>query len=106
MEQQRSNIVKACVAGIVTLVVGLLLLGIPGAIVLEALATIGTIRTVTGDAAWPAAIVVTMAGAVMVTLASLAMRTAMPGLSGWRHMLAAAALALIATALLTAVALR
>ena len=106
MKQRWSNVLKACIAGALTLVGGLLLLDIPGAIVLEALAVIGVIKKVTGDAAWPAAILVTVAGAVLISIASLVMRRAAPGLVGWRHALAAALGAVIATAALTALVLR
>lgn len=106
MTQSWSNVLKACIAGALTLVGGLLLLGIPGAIVLEGLAALGMIRKMTGDAAWPAAILVTVGGAAMVTVASLAMRSMRPALTGWRHALAAAALALFVTALVTALVVR
>ena len=100
----RFDILKALLGGGLTAVGGLLLLGLPGAAVLEALTYIGMTRPITGDAAWPAAILVTIAGGVCVALTSLALRRSSPGLTGWRHALATAGLALVVTCLGTILA--
>lgn len=101
----RTWFLKALAAAVITAVVGLLLLGLPGGFVLEGLKLIGRARQITGDRAWPAAIVITIAGAMSVIPASLALRFWAEHLAGWRHGLATAGVAFALTFVVSALLL-
>jgi hypothetical protein len=98
--------VKAVVAAIVVGGMGLLLLGLPGAAVLEILLALGLVRTLASDAAWPLAIMTTVAGASLIVPASLMLRYQWPHITGWAHVWRTALLALAATFVFAALAAR
>ncbi len=98
--------VKAMVAAIVVGGAGLLLLGLPGAVILEILQALGLARKLASDAVWPLAIMATVAGASLIVPASLILRYQWPQISGWPHVWRTALLALAATFVFTALAAR
>ena len=85
-------ITGACVAAGVFLGVGVLTLGLPGTIFLELLGP-----KLPSDSIWPMAIAITEVGAVIIVPASLALRLALPRVSGWSHVLATALVSIVAT---------
>jgi hypothetical protein len=85
--------VKAVIAAVVVGGVGLLLLGLPGAAVLEIIDSLGLAGKIASDAAWPLAIFITIAGASLIVPASLALRYWWPGITGWAHVWRTALLA-------------
>jgi len=89
--------VKAVVAAVVVGGVGLLLLGLPGAAVLEIIDALGLGGNIASDTAWPLAILVTVAGASLIVPASLALRYWSPGIAGWAHVWRVALLACAGT---------
>ena len=97
-------IVKAVIAAIVAGGVGLLLLGLPGAAVLEIVVALGLAGNVASDAAWPLAIFITVAGASLIIPASLALRYWWPGIASWAHVWRTALLACVGTFVFAALA--
>jgi hypothetical protein len=98
--------VKAVVAAIVVGGAGLLLLGLPGAVIIEFLQALGLARKLASDAVWPLAILTTVAGASLIVPASLTLRYQWPQIAGWAHVWRAALLALAATFVFAALAAR
>lgn len=96
--------VKAVVAAIVVGGVGLLLLGLPGAAILEIIQAVGFARNLASDAAWPLAIFTTVAGASLIIPASLALRYWWPHIAGWAHVWRTALLACSGTFVFAALA--
>ena len=69
-------------AGIV-FAIGMLTLGLPGAMFVEVLIPAG--RKLPPDSAWPLAILITLVGALIIVPVSLALRFVMPHAVGWHH---------------------
>jgi hypothetical protein len=67
----KSLLVASVVAGVL-MFVGLLLLGIPGAILLEIPTWLGVAKGIEGDGAWPAAILVTLVWPMFIPLGVIA----------------------------------
>lgn len=88
-------IVKAFLSAGAAFVVGMALLGLPGAVFLEAI--YGPQPNLPPDAAWPLAIFITQAWALMIAPASLVLRFATPTVVGWGHVGATALLTIAAT---------
>jgi hypothetical protein len=80
-------------------VIGMLLLGLPGAVFVQAVTALGL--KLPPDSAWPLAIWITQVGAWLIVPASLVLRLAKADAVGWRHVRAAAVLTVAATFLLT-----
>lgn len=97
--QWMSWLAKACLAAGAVFGLGMLTLGLPGAVFVELVTGLG--RSVPPDGAWPLAIEVTAVGSLLIVPASLAVRLARPNLMGWGHAWATAAMAFVATALFT-----
>ena len=62
----------ASITAAVLIFLGLLLLGIPGAILLELPKWLGIVRGIDGDGAWPAAILVTVVWPMFIPLGVIA----------------------------------
>jgi hypothetical protein len=97
--QWLSWVAKACLAAGAVYALSMLTLGLPGAIFVELVMGLG--RNVPPDGAWPMAIEISMVGSLLIVPASLAVRLVRPGLAGWGHTLATAAVAFLATSLFT-----
>jgi hypothetical protein len=96
----RNWTLRALIAGAAVAFVGLFpLMGIPGALVIEGGALVGLVPRPVGDRAWPAAILLTLVLGAAIVTASLACRRFAAALVGWRHALAATALAVALTTL-------
>jgi hypothetical protein len=91
---------QAAVAAFVALSVGMLLLGMPGAIFLEAVTGTGS-RKLPPDSVWPLAMVITFVGSLMIVPASLLVRITWRQLTGWSHAGATTLLTLVATFVFT-----
>jgi hypothetical protein len=96
--------VKAVVAAIAVGGFGLVLLGLPGAAVLEIVDALGLAGEIAPDAAWPLAIFITVGGASLIIPASLALRYWWPGIAGWAHVWRTALLACAGTFVFAALA--
>ena len=83
---------KAFLAAGAVFGIGMLTLGLPGTIFISIVNP-----SLHGDSVWPAAIIITQVGALLIAPASLALRLAKPDLVGWRHVQATAVLAFVAT---------
>lgn len=81
-------LLQAMLAAVVVLLVGLLTLGLPGAVFLETATNLGLVH-IPLDAGWPLALEITFDGAALVLPVSLALRYLWPDIVGWRHGLAA-----------------
>src|SRR5262245_24730773 len=81
-------VLRAMLAALVVLFVGLLTVGLPGAVFLEAANNVGLVH-IPLDAGWPLALEITFDGAAMVVPSSLAVRYFRPDIIGWRHGLTA-----------------
>jgi hypothetical protein len=92
-------VVKACIAAGAVFVLGMITLGLPGALFVELVMGLG--RRVPPDGAWPMAIEITIAGSLLIVPASLIVRLLGPNLVGWWHASGTAAVAFVATALFT-----
>ena len=92
-EQWRAWIARASMAAGGVFGIGMLLLGLPGAMFVEAVGG----PDLPPDSAWPLSILVTQVGALLVVPSSLLLRFLMPGIVGWGHVGATALLALAAT---------
>jgi hypothetical protein len=93
------HVLKAVLAAMVVCGAGMLLLGLPGAFVLELIGGLGLVGTLPPDAAWPLAIEITAAQAALIVPASLVLRYARPEISGWAHAWRAGLLAFAGTLL-------
>jgi hypothetical protein len=100
------GLLKALVSAGAVLGVGMLLLGLPGAAVLEIVDGLGLARKLEPDAVWPLAICITFAGAALIVPASLALRYKRPHITGWAHVWRTALLTLAATFLFAWILLR
>jgi hypothetical protein len=96
-DQWRSWITRASLAAGGVLAIGMLTLGLPGAVFLELLGL-----KLPPDSAWPLAIVISQVGALIIVPASLVLRLLWPHVVGWHHVLLAMLLSVIATFLFTA----
>jgi hypothetical protein len=85
-------IIKAVVAAGVVYGIGILTVGLPGAVFLSILNP-----KVHPDAAWPLAIMITQAGSLLIIPASLLLRLIKPEFVGRTHVLATAVLTFFAT---------
>jgi hypothetical protein len=99
-------IVKAVLAAGAAAGVGMGLLGLPGAIVLEFVSALGLARKLAPDSAWPLAILITIAGSFAVVPSSLALRWKRPDIAGWAHVWRAGLLTLAATLVIAVALLR
>ena len=95
--QWLSWVAKACLAAGAAWGLSMLTLGLPGTVFVELVMGLG--RNVPPDGAWPMAIEISMVGSALIVPASLAVRLVRPGLAGWGHTLATAAVAFVATSL-------
>lgn len=91
--QWRAWITNALLAAAGAYGIGMLLLGLPGALFVEAV----TGPELPPDSAWPLSIVVTQVGALLIVPASLLLRFMMPATVGWGHVGATAVLTFLAT---------
>src|ERR1700675_3066612 len=82
-EQWWAWIWGACFAAGAVFAIGMLTLGLPGAMFVEVLTPAG--RKLPSDSAWPLALLVTQVGALIIVPVSLALRFAMPRAVGWHH---------------------
>lgn len=96
----------AIVAAIAVFAFGILLMGLPGAIVLEAAVSTGLARKPKPDSGWPLALLLTLILAVLVVPASLALRHKRPDIVGWAHAGWTALLTIAGTFLFSLVILR
>jgi len=87
-------IMKAGLAAGAAFGIGTLTMGLPGTVFVSLVNP-----NLHGDSVWPAAVIITQVGALLIVPASLALRLAMPNLAGWRHAQATALLAIVATLL-------
>lgn len=101
-EQWGAWIRNATIAAGAAFGIGMLLLGLPGMLLVEAVA--GRDGALAPDSVWPLSILVTFAGSLMIAPASLAMRLAVPSVASWAHAAATAAVTLLATLVFTMVA--
>ena len=97
-EQWWSWIRSAFLAGGLVFGIGILTLGLPGAMFLEVVS--GSSR-LPADSAWPLAIAITQVGALIIVPSSLALRVLVPHARGWQHAGLTALLSVIATFLFT-----
>ena len=81
-EQWWSWIRSASLASGLVFGIGILTLGLPGAMFLEVVA--GSNR-LPADSTWPLAIAITQVGALIIVPSSLALRVLVPHASGWQH---------------------
>jgi hypothetical protein len=88
-------------AALAVLCIGLLTLGLPGAVFLETASNLGLLHAPLDAGSWPLALEITLDGAVMVTPASLALRYLRPNIAGWRHALATGGVTAIGTFVVT-----
>jgi hypothetical protein len=88
---------KAAIAAVLVFGAGMLLLGLPGAMVLEFVEGLGLARKLPPDSVWPLAIYITFAGAVLIVPMSLALHYLQPRITGWGHVWRTALLALAGT---------
>jgi hypothetical protein len=89
-------IIKAVVAAGIVYGIGILTVGLPGAVFLSILNP-----KVHPDAAWPLAIMITQAGSLLIIPASLLLRVIKPEFVGRAHVLATAVLTFFATLIAT-----
>ena len=94
-------IVKAVLAAGVVYVIGILTVGLPGAVFLGILDP-----KVHPDAAWPLAIRITQVGSLLIVPASLLLRVIKPEFAGFSHVLATAVLTFVATLIATMILAR
>src|SRR5262245_11338896 len=87
--------IKASLAAAAAFSVGMLLVGLPGAMFLELVIPAG--RKLPPDSAWPLAIMITQVGTLLIVPASLALRFIRPNTAGASHALATAVLTMCAT---------
>src|SRR5262245_53452258 len=73
-------ITKAGLAAAVVFAIGMLTLGLPGMFVLDVLDL-----KLRPDTAWPLGVQITQVGALLILPVSLALRFAMPHVTGWHH---------------------
>ncbi len=99
--QWRQWVVQANLAAVVVLGLGILLLGLPGAVFLEVAHGLGLLGKLPPDAAWPLALLITFACAVMIVPVSLALRYRRADITGWGHMWRTAFLTFAGTLILT-----
>jgi hypothetical protein len=99
-------LLKALISAGVVLGVGMLLLGLPGAAVLEIVEGLGLARKLHPDSVWPLAIYITFAGSALNVPANLALRYKQPHITGWAHVWRTALLALAGTFLFAWILLR
>jgi hypothetical protein len=91
---------KAGVAACIILVLGMQLLGLPGAFFVEIV--MGLRGKLPLDiSAWPLAILITQVGSLMIVPASLALRFIRPNIVGWQHVMATTLLTFAATLFFT-----
>ena len=91
--------VKALLAAGAAFGIGMLTLGLPGALFLETV--VGPSPAIPPDAAWPLAIMITQIGAALILPASLLLRLVMPTAVGWAHAGATALLTVVAMLIVT-----
>ena len=89
----------ACFAAGIVFAIGMLTLGLPGAMFVEVLIPAG--RKLPADSAWPLALLVTQVGALIIVPVSLALRFVMPHAVGWHHAWVTALVSIAATFLFT-----
>ena len=97
-EQWWSWIRSASLARGLVFGIGILTLGLPGAMFLEVVS--GSSR-LPADSAWPLAIAITQVGALIIVPSSLALRVIVPYARGWQHAGLTALLSVVATFLFT-----
>jgi hypothetical protein len=100
-DQWRAWITRAFVAAGGAFGVGMLLLGLPGAVLVEAVTGPGSGRELAPDSAWPLSVLVTQVGALLIVPASMVLRLVMPTTAGWGHAVATALLTIAATFVFT-----
>src|SRR5262249_41397441 len=101
-EQWWSWIRRASLASGLVFGIGIVTLGLPGAMFLEIVA--GSNR-LPADSSWPLAIAITHVGALMIVPSSLTLRVLVPHASGWQHAGLTALLSIVATFLFTMIVL-
>jgi hypothetical protein len=89
----------ACFAAGIVFAIGMLTLGLPGAMFVEVLIPAG--RKLPADSAWPLAILITQVGALIIVPVSLALRFVMPHAVGWHHAWVTGLVSIAATFLFT-----
>jgi hypothetical protein len=94
-------IIKAGVAAGIVYGIGILTVGLPGAVFLSILNP-----KVHPDAVWPLAIMITQAGSLLIIPASLLLRLIKPEFAGFSHVLATAVLTFFATLIATMILAR
>ena len=97
-EQWWSWIRRASLASGLVFGIGILTLGLPGAMFLEVVAGSNKLPA---DSAWPLAIAITQVGALIIVPSSLALRLLVPHASGWQHAGLTALMSIVATFLFT-----
>jgi hypothetical protein len=97
-EEWWSWIRRASLASGLVFGIGILTLGLPGAMFLE---VVGGSNRLPADSAWPLAIAITQVGALIIVPSSLAARVLVPHASGWQHAGLSALLSIVATFLFT-----
>lgn len=97
---------KAVLAAGAVFGIGMLLLGLPGAIALEIVTGLGMVSKLPPDSTWPLAITISNLGALVIVPASLVMRFMKPASTGWWHVHATALLTIFGTLLVAALVAR
>ena len=103
-EQWAAWIRNAVIAAGGAFAIGMLLLGLPGAVFVEFLTASG--RKLPPDSEWPLAIQTTAVAAFLIVPASLSLQLLLPTVAGWPHVLATAASTSIATLLFAMIVTR
>jgi len=101
-EQWWSWIRMACLAAGLVFGIGMLTLGLPGAMFLE---IVGGSSRFPDDSAWPLAIGITQLAALMIIPSSLALRVLVPHAHSWQHAGLTALLTVVATFIFTVIAM-
>jgi hypothetical protein len=100
------DVTPAVLAAIVVFGISLLLLGLPGAVILEAALALGFGTTLKGDDAWPLAIFISFVGSALIVPMSLALRHKFPHIVGWAHVRYTGLLAVAGAFIFALIALR